>query len=348
MAVDKSTGLTVIRGGKNRYKQVRPDFLTLRGAGGQLDPRFQASLGESLSALKGKGLTQGDTEAASLARQQQEVMRQADVDRLREMQATGVAQGMRNLGMRGGVSTGSRERLMRDATKAGLRGFQGIGRENRLANLQISAQDEAMKNQLLGQTGLAEQTIQESNIGRLAEDIARQNQAKQMMYAEDMAAYGAQQTARAQRRAGSGGGGGLLGGGGVLGTGIGGGFAADTYVAMADGTKRAIKNISLFDELKDGGRVTGTMQFLAPEIYDYKGVKVTGRHAVKEDGKWIRVQDSEHAQKIKDAQVVYNLNCTGHIILVNDLIFADFDETDHGSTISDTDSLEVLNGKILS
>jgi len=195
-------GYMQVSGGVNRYGEVRPGQILLRNAEGELDPRFKASMGESFQALKDKGMTVGDTKAAMLARQAQEAMRQQDVDRLRGMQASGVTQGMRNLAMRGGVATGSRERLMRDATRSGMRGMQGIGRENRMANLQISQADEAMKNQLLQGIGGVEQGIQNQNIKLLAQDIAAQNMAAQNMYSEDMRALGAIETGKAQASAG--------------------------------------------------------------------------------------------------------------------------------------------------
>ena len=196
------SGFMGITGGINRYGEDRPDHLLLRGADGNLDPRFQASMGESFEALKAKGMTEGDTKSAMLARQAQEHMRQQSVDQMRGMQASGVTQGMRNLAMRGGVGTGSRERLMRDATRQGMRGMQGIGRENRAANLQISQADEAMKNQLLQGIGGVEQGIQSQNIKLLAQDIASQNMAAQNMYGEDMKALGAIETGKAQASAG--------------------------------------------------------------------------------------------------------------------------------------------------
>lgn len=215
-----------ISGGTNRYGIDRPDFNTFRGIGGGLHTDFESTMGDSFSALKAKGMTEGDTKSASLAREAQEVMRQGDVDKMRAMQSSGVTQGMRNLAMRGGAGTGSRERLMSNATKEGMRGMQGIGRDNRMANLGISQADEAMKNQLLGQTGQAEQMIQDKNIGMLSGDITNQNKFNHGIYSEDMTAMGALALADAQRNSGQG------QGGGIFGTGVGaGGF--DPWNPMA-------------------------------------------------------------------------------------------------------------------
>ena len=106
----------------------------------------------------------------------------------------------------------------------------------------------------------------------------------------------------------------------------GGGFCFDpnTLVQMADGTEKKIKNIQLGDQTK-GGEVTGVFQFkAADEIHDYKGVTVAGSHYVKEDGKFIMVQDSPISVKIDKIPVVYSLDTTDRRIFINDIEFADY------------------------
>jgi len=105
-----------------------------------------------------------------------------------------------------------------------------------------------------------------------------------------------------------------------------GGFCFDpnTLVQMADGSEKKIKEIQLGDQTK-GGEVTGVFQFKASdEIHDYKGVVVAGSHYVKEDGKFIMVQDSPISVKIDKIPVVYSLDTTGRRIFINDIEFADY------------------------
>jgi hypothetical protein len=105
-----------------------------------------------------------------------------------------------------------------------------------------------------------------------------------------------------------------------------GGFCFDpsTLIQMADGSTKQIKNIQLGDATK-GGEVTGVFQFkAADEIHDYKGVTVAGSHYVKENGKFIMVQDSPLAVKIDKIPVVYSLDTTGRRIFINDIEFADY------------------------
>jgi len=101
-------------------------------------------------------------------------------------------------------------------------------------------------------------------------------------------------------------------------------FDPSTPIQMADGSTKEIKNIQLGDDTK-GGEVTGVFQFKATdEIHDYKGVTVAGSHYVKEDGRFIMVQDSPLSIKIDPIPVVYSLDTTGRRIFINDIEFADY------------------------
>ena len=101
-------------------------------------------------------------------------------------------------------------------------------------------------------------------------------------------------------------------------------FDPDTLVKMDDGTEKKIKDIKLGDQTK-GGEVTGVFQFkAADEIHDYKGVTVAGSHYVKEDGKFIMVQDSPISVKIDKIPVVHSLDTTGRRIFIKDIEFADY------------------------
>ena len=101
-------------------------------------------------------------------------------------------------------------------------------------------------------------------------------------------------------------------------------FDPNTLVQMADGSEKKIKEIQLGDQTK-GGEVTGVFQFKASdEIHDYKGVTVAGSHYVKENGRFIMVQDSPISVKIDKIPVVYSLDTTGRRIFINDIEFADY------------------------
>ena len=123
-------------------------------------------------------------------------------------------------------------------------------------------------------------------------------------------------------------------------------FIEGTKIRMADDSLKNIEDIQLADFVGEGGVVYMINKSLASEIYDYKGVKITGRHAVLENGRWVRVEDSKYAIKEEGIFPVYNLSNELHRIITDcGTEFADYDETDLGSEITDKESLEVLNGK---
>jgi len=112
--------------------------------------------------------------------------------------------------------------------------------------------------------------------------------------------------------------------GGILGC-----FLPDTEITMADGSKKKIIDIELKDNIKVGGNVFATAKFLITNLYDYKGVKVSGSHMVNENGKWIRVEDSDIAKSLgNDEHVVYTLGTQNRRIVINDILFTDYFEID--------------------
>jgi len=102
-------------------------------------------------------------------------------------------------------------------------------------------------------------------------------------------------------------------------------FEPNTLIQMTDGSEKKIKDIELGDDTK-GGKVTGVFQFKfsGDVIYNYKGVTVAGSHFVKENDKFIMVEDSPLAIKIDKIPVVYSLDTTGRRIFINDIEFADY------------------------
>ena len=100
-------------------------------------------------------------------------------------------------------------------------------------------------------------------------------------------------------------------------------FAPNTLVQMADGSEKEIQNIKLGDDTK-GGKVELVVQTLGHNVYNYKGVEVSGSHWVVEDGEYIEVETSKHAKPIDDKEMLYCLNTSNHAIWVKDIQFSDF------------------------
>ena len=70
-----------------------------------------------------------------------------------------------------------------------------------------------------------------------------------------------------------------------------------------------------------------TGKFLIENLYDYKGIKVSGSHMVNEDGNWTRVEDSKHGKPLGDDEhTVYVFGAENRRILINDILFTDYFE----------------------
>lgn len=116
--------------------------------------------------------------------------------------------------------------------------------------------------------------------------------------------------------------------GGVIGGAIGsiiGCFLPDTLITMADGSKKKIIDIELKDNIEIGGKVFATGKFLVNNLFDYKGIKVSGDHLVNESGKWLKVKNSKFAKSLGDDEhVVYTLGSENRRILINNILFTDY------------------------
>lgn len=120
-------------------------------------------------------------------------------------------------------------------------------------------------------------------------------------------------------------------------------FHPDTLVEMADGTLIPISRIEVGAYTR-GGLVLATSRAIGYDYYWYHGVLVTGKHAVKEDGKWIRIENSPTAMRMKGfTEVVCSLTTTRHRIWANGIEFADERETDNYENLDLKESLEELN-----
>lgn len=123
-------------------------------------------------------------------------------------------------------------------------------------------------------------------------------------------------------------------------------FEAGTPITMWDGSERPINNLYVGASTK-GGEVVSIRISKTGEgtRYLYKGIQVTGSHAVKENGKWIRVKDSDHAAPVSGEGIVWSLVTTDHRIWIRGIEMADEHETDMYETLTIDQSLEHLNNQ---
>jgi hypothetical protein len=139
------------------------------------------------------------------------------------------------------------------------------------------------------------------------------------------------------------------GAGGDLVGGLAGGllcFEEGTEFLMEDHSTKKIEDIKLGEYMAHGKMVTEIGQSFSTDVYDYQGIKVTGSHAVFEDGAYIRVSDSKHSKKINSSVPVriYFLSNEKHIMISsNETVFSDNMEVD--ADISLEASLQILNSQ---
>jgi len=94
-------------------------------------------------------------------------------------------------------------------------------------------------------------------------------------------------------------------------------------IEMADGSSKEITTIQLEDYTK-GGKVLATLQGVPQAIYDYKDVKVTGSHLVKEEGLWTEVENSKHGVLTDMIEPVYTLITSDNRIFIKGIEFGDY------------------------
>ena len=107
-------------------------------------------------------------------------------------------------------------------------------------------------------------------------------------------------------------------------SGPGGCFVEGTPIQMADGTTKEITTIKVGEEIR-GGIVQAKMEFMPQNIYDYKGVLVSGSHWVVEDNQLIAVEDSKHGVLTDRVEPVYTFKTSDNRIWINDIEFGDFE-----------------------
>ena len=111
------------------------------------------------------------------------------------------------------------------------------------------------------------------------------------------------------------------------GTGGGGCFIAGTMITMADGTHKAVELVDIGDEVAVGGKVFATGKFLIDNLYEYKGIQVSGTHMVKEDGMWTRVENSKHGVSLgNEDAIVYVFGSENRRIIIKGIEFTDYFE----------------------
>lgn len=314
--IDPKTGLL-----KNQYNLT-----------GYADKQMADDVG--YNKFQEEALREGPSAYANILLDQQKLDNQNNLDALNSQYNMGLTSAFDQMSSQGGLMGGSRERIASNSIKDLLTSRQGARQDYNQNRLGILANDEQNRiNQLQSLTGM-EMDRNSMNLNARQSDIQNalsEQDAKRQdsmdSWKTQMETWASNKQADAQRSA------------------AGGCFPGHVEILMADGSRKAIQDIKLGERVFSGGRVTKVIQALSKghQWYSYRDCFVTGDHAVLENGKWVRVKDSEKGSKINAFfPVLFNLSTDGHILMVNDILFSDYDETDQVG-LSYEDSLILKN-----
>jgi len=121
-------------------------------------------------------------------------------------------------------------------------------------------------------------------------------------------------------------------------------FRPNTLVTMEDGSKKAIKDITVRDRVALGGMVHGIGEALNDAIYIRNGVEVSAGHAFFNGSSWERV-GKDNAEYIGNGELqsVYMIWTENHLLEINGSIWADNAEVDDYSGLTEEELLDILN-----
>ena len=130
-------------------------------------------------------------------------------------------------------------------------------------------------------------------------------------------------------------------------------FTGDTDIMMENGSFKKLKDLKINDKIALGGRVTAIGQGLISDIHEYEGFKVSGSHAIFENGKWLRVEESQKSYPVgkEKETLVYPIATENHLMVTKSkkalLVSADMEEIDDTYNMTDDEIISKLNADTL-
>lgn len=127
-------------------------------------------------------------------------------------------------------------------------------------------------------------------------------------------------------------------------------FVKGTMIEMADGTEKEITTITVGEQTK-GGVVEAKLEFMPTQIYNYKGVEVSGSHLVMENNQFVKVEDSKRSVLTDKIEPVYCFETSDNRIWVKGIEFGDYLTGSHDQWQPHIDAMlatvnKELNGNI--
>lgn len=224
----------------NSITQFMPNYNGIMGPGGGLKDGFSFNPYEidygklkSYGTLKNLATGTGPTDYYKSNVKLIDQAARGNLDQMREENARGLAGGFSSLATTGGLDSGARERLTRQAGSDRLRAGQNIWRDAGINKAQAAVADNQMRYDALGRltsldTSRVNANTQIANNGQLVNlqnkigDVRNQNLYNMEGWGQIGNIYGSEMAARAMEAAANKENPGLLGMGGFLGTGAGG------------------------------------------------------------------------------------------------------------------------------
>ncbi len=122
-------------------------------------------------------------------------------------------------------------------------------------------------------------------------------------------------------------------------------FAPGTEILMKNGTTKKVEDIKIDDEVALGGKVMAIGTGKGTEFVVIKGVHVISTHALYEDGKWIRAEESKNITEKyhKEDGIVYPIVTERHLIVTDGQIWADTFEHDDQQDLTRDEIINKLN-----
>lgn len=124
-------------------------------------------------------------------------------------------------------------------------------------------------------------------------------------------------------------------------------FGPDTEVLMLNQTYKKIKDIQVGDEVELGGKVTLIEIVESEDMYLYEGVEVAGNHAVFENGKWVRVKNSQKGSALNKSAETYYITTENHLVVTKGVIWSDSEELEGAMLADDDKTLKELNADVV-
>lgn len=163
---------------------IRPEFQSLIDPNtGQLSNQYQVSVGnlgttnlspelidpsklEGYQSFRKEALRTGPSQYAQLQEKRLEQERLDELGRAARQSSSGIASARSGLAMRGGLSSGSRERLASQGLRDLINARQNIGKQSGINRLQLLSDDERNRLSLLSQIPGMETDLEKFNVGQ--------------------------------------------------------------------------------------------------------------------------------------------------------------------------------------